>query len=687
MNAPPVPERRPHFHTEHDLPRPDPWWWLRDREDPAVRAHIEAENRWTEQQLAGTEALRDLLYQEFVGRIQETDSSFPVPHGPYRYYHRTVAGSAYPIYCRSTPTGAEQILVDVNALAVGQPFTSVRAVDVSPDHALVAYATDFSGQERYTLRFRDPATGLDLPDTLPDASGSVAWASDSRTVWFTTLDAAMRSHRVWRYTLGGGPPTLVLDEPDDGFRLSVSRTRSGRFLRVTAFNASTTETFLAPADAPDATPVSVIGRVRGQRYSVSHAGDSLFIATNVGTDGVPGSAVNLRLVERPLDGRPEVERIAHRADVELVRVDGFRSHVVLVERDRGQLGLRILGVSDGSDRQVPLPERPCVIDLGSTPEYDAPAVRFDYTSMTTPPTDFDVDLQTLALTRLREHPVPGYDRTRYHTERIEVAASDGVRVPVSIVRRADLGPGPHPMVLYGYGAYGITVDPTFSTTRVSLLDRGVVYAIAHVRGGGFLGRAWYEAGKFANKPNSFSDFVSCGRALVASGVTAPDRLVAMGGSAGGLLVGAAANLAPDLFRGVLAAVPFVDVLTTMFDTSLPLTIPEFDEWGNPAERAVYDVIRSYSPYDNVGSADGLSSDSVLPSYPDVFATAGWNDPRVQYWEPVKWIARLRERCSGEFLLHTELGAGHQGPSGRYGALRHRALEYAWILRALGRAGP
>jgi oligopeptidase B len=690
-DRPPVAERRPHVHREHGVSRDDPWFWLRDRGDPAVRALVEAENRWSEARMAPLAPVREKLYAEFLSRVQETDASVPAPWGPWAYYARTEHGKAYAIHCRRSRGGRdggggggeEQILLDVNRLAEGQAFTSVAAIEPSPDHRVLGFCTDFTAEERYTLRFRDLASGQELADELPNCSGSFTWA-DARTVWFCTLDDAMRSHRVWRYVLGSRvAPVLVVDEPDEGFRLGVSRTRSGRFLRVQAMNPATTETWLARADDAASPLRTVLPRRRGQKYTVAHAGESLFVNTNVGADDVPGSAVNHRLLEIPLrDGVPAVaeavERIAHRDHVELVRIDGFANHLAIVERDRGQLELRILDLRDGGDDRVPLPERPSVVDLGANHEWDRGVVRFDYGSLTTPSTDYDVDLDTFELTRLKEQPVPGYDRTRYRTERLEAVAPDGTRIPMSVVYPAtlDLRAGPHPTLLYGYGAYGITIDPAFSQTRVSMLDRGVVCAIAHVRGGGFLGRGWYEAGKLHHKANSFHDFVACGRHLVQLGITAPDRLVSMGGSAGGLLVGAAMNLAPDLFRGVLAPVPFVDVVTTMFDTTLPLTIPEFDEWGNPAEKPFFDTIYAYSPYDNVKPGP----------YPDLLATAGWSDPRVQFWEPLKWVQRLRERATaGEFLVHIELGAGHQGPSGRYGALEHRALEYAWVLGTLGRA--
>lgn len=678
MSEAPRPDRRPYVHRSHGHERSDPYHWLRERDDPAVLAHIEAENAHTESRLQGLAPLRAALYREFIGRIQETDSSVAAPDGPWEYYSRTEAGRAYPIHCRRPRGGGdEQILLDVNTLAAGREFASVGRVSPSPDHALLGFAEDFTAEERYTVRFRRLDDGGDLPDRVENCSGSFAWAADGRTIWYCEQDATLRAHKVLCVTVGAGrAPELVYHEPDERFRLGVARSRCGRWLLVTVHNASTTEVRISPADQPREPPFAIYPRRAGAKYSIEHAGDRRFALTNVGADDRPGSAVNHRLVEV---GTGE-EWLTHREDRELVALDGFAHHLVVLERVRGQLGLRVFDLETRAEREIPLPEAPSVIDLGTNLEFATRRFRFEYTSLTTPPTDFEADLDGLATVRLKEHPVPGYDRSRYRTDRWWVTREDGVQVPMSVVCRADLDldAGPHPMFLYGYGAYGITVDPVFSPTRVSLLDRGVVFVIAHVRGGGFLGRSWYETGKLAHKQRSFDDFGACARELVRRGVTAPERLVACGGSAGGLLVGAAMNQAPELFRAVLAQVPFVDVLSTMLDVSLPLTAGEWDEWGDPREVDVYERIFAYSPYDNVHAA----------RYPNLLATAGWSDPRVQYWEPVKWVAKLRDLATaGEFLLRVQLGAGHQGKSGRYGALEERAFEYAWVLDQLTAGGP
>jgi oligopeptidase B len=670
-------------HLEHGVSREDPFYWLRERDNPAVLAHLQAENAWTDAQLAHLAELRKVLYEEMLGRVQETDTTTPAPWGPWLYYTRTEQGRAYPIHCRRPRGGGdEQVMLDTNELAQPGSYLGMGMVEVSPDHRWLAYAVDLSGAERYTLRIRDLSTGQDTGEQIVDVSGMVVWANDSRTLWWCELDATLRAWQVRRQKLGTETTSsVVFEEPDDRFRLGIRSLRSGRFLAIEIGNQSTSETRLVPADRPHEVPIVVEARRRGVKYSVAQAGDSLFVLTDLGEDGQVGGAVNKRLLQRPVlaDGisfGPPVERIAHREHAELLRVDGFATHLVVFEREQGQIGLRVLGVADRSDRTVTLPERPSVIGAGTNLEYDARVFRYSLESLTTPPTVMELDIASLASTRLRERPVPTYDRSRYRSERREAVASDGKRVPISLVYRAelDLKAGPHPTVLYGYGAYGITIDPQFSLVRPSLLDRGVVFAIAHVRGGSFLGRSWYEDGKFERKPNTFTDFVAAARSLVDSGLTSPERLAMWGGSAGGLLVGAVANQAPDLFRAVVAEVPFVDVVTTMLDASLPLTAIEWEEWGDPRDPRFFQIMLGYSPYDNVRPQ----------RYPDIFAVAGLHDPRVQYWEPAKWIARLRERAvSGDFLLKTHLGAGHQGVSGRYGELEERAVIYAWLLEKLG----
>lgn len=610
----------------------------------------------------------------------------PVPYGPWAYYSRTEQGRPYRIYCRRPRGGgAEQILLDVNALAEGRDYVSVGDLEVSPDHRILAYSTDFSGREIFTLRFLDLDTGEHLPDTIDGSNGSITWANDAKTVFWTALDAAQRSWRVHRHELGTpGPGPVVLEEPDERLRVGTWKGRSGRFVYLAVMNAVQSELHVIPADAPATPPRCLQPRIRGLRYKASDGPDRFWIVTNLAEDAEgrqTDAAPDFRLMTAPLDATGKDawrEVLPHRPRVQLVDVDAFADFVVLTERDHGQLRLRLIE-PDGRDRYVPLPEPVCVVHVGDNREFATDRVRFVYTSMTTPESVFSARVDTLEVERLKETPVPGYDRTRYRTARWEAVAEDGARIPMSAVWRADLDPtaGPHPTVLYGYGSYGITIDPVFTPTRVSLLDRGVVFVIAHVRGGGFLGRAWYEAAKFKTKERTFDDFVACARHLHAMGVATPQTTLIYGGSAGGLLIGAVMNRAPEVAAAALAAVPFVDVVTTMLDESLPLTAPEWEEWGDPRERDYFEVMLSYSPYDNVRPQ----------RYPDLLVICGLNDPRVQYWEPTKWVARLREVATGgEFLQWTHLGAGHAGRSGRYGWLEDKAFEMAWMLWKLGRAG-
>jgi oligopeptidase B len=677
----PVAPKRPYTHVEHDVSRDDPWFWLRDRADPAVIEHLEAENRWTEQRTAHLSPLRTALYREMLGRIQETDETWPVADGPYEYYSRTEAGRPYRIWCRRPRGGGpEEILLDVNVVAEGHAYTVVSVIDPSPDHRTLAYTVDHSGQELFQLRFRDLATGRDLPDVIEPCAPDVTWADDSRTVLWCELDATQRPFRVHRRTLGDpASDAIVYAEPEDRFRVATWRSRSNDALYVMAANASTIEIHRLDPDDPRET-VCLEPRTQGHRYKVALAGGRLFVVSN--REG----AVDGALYEADPDAvgaASWVVRLAHRPGVELVDADGFRDHLVLTERDRGQLQLRVLDLRDGRDRIVPVPERPSVARVGDNPEYDSPWLRFGYTSLTTPETVFRIHLDTFEVERLKELPVPGYDRTRYRTTRVEARADDGTLIPISMVYRADLDPtrGPHPLLLSGYGAYGISLDPDFNAFRPSLLDRGVVCAIAHVRGGGFMGRDWYESGKFDKKKNTFTDFLASARHLVAMGATAPERLAIYGGSAGGLLIGAAMNEAPELFHAALAVVPFVDIVTTMLDETLPLTAGEWEEWGDPRKKYFFDYMLSYSPYDNVRPL----------RYPNLLAVGGLNDPRVQYWEPTKWVAKLRDVATGgEFLLKTHMGAGHGGRSGRYGLVEDKAFEYAWLLdqlRATERPAP
>ncbi len=705
---PPVPERRPVELEAHGDVRIDDWYWLRDRDDPAVIDHLTAENAYTEAATAGTADLVNTLFEEMVARIEETDLSVPARKGPWLYYHRTQEGSSYGIHCRAPAPGpaadpgpsdgqlpGEVVLLDENLLAEGHEFIALGNLSVSPDHRWLAYSTDTSGGERYTMRFRDLETGTESPEELVDTSYGMAWANDNATVFVVRVDEAMRPYQLWRHRVGTDPAgdELVYEEPDERFYLGVGRTKDDRFILLGLDSKVSSEYRVLPADRPADAFRMVEPRRQGVEYSVDHdRGDPdggrpsrFLIVTNDGAE-------DFRLMEAPDDDpgrRSWSEVLPGRPGVRLDAVDPFADHLVIYERQDGETRMRVVDAATGVSTPVDRPETPSTVGGGANPEYDSTVLRYEYTSMVTPRSVIDLDLASGTSTLRKRQPVLGdFDPARYRTARRWAVADDGTRVPLSLVYRPDLagtsGPtgGRSPCLLYGYGSYETSIDPTFSSLRLSLLDRGFVFAIAHVRGGGEMGRRWYEDGKLLHKPNTFTDFVACARTLVDEGWTTPDRLVARGGSAGGLLMGAVANLAPELFRAIVAEVPFVDCLTTILDDSLPLTVLEWEEWGNPVEDPeVYRMMKSYSPYDNVRSVDGHGTPV---RYPDILATGGLSDPRVGFWEPAKWVAKLRAaNPENRVLLKTEMGAGHGGPSGRYDAWRDEAFVYAFILDALG----
>jgi len=676
---PPVAERRPHRLSAHGDERVDDWFWMRERDDPAVIAHLEAENAYTAAVLARTEALQERLYTEMVGRIEESDESAPSPYGPWQYSLRTVEGLQYGIHCRRPRGGGdEQVVLDENDLAAGHPFLEVANIRVSPDHATLAYATDTTGGERYTLRFRDLGTGRDLPDEVPDTYYGLAWADDGRTVLYLRPDAALRPFQVWRHLLGtpAADDVLVHQEGDERFFVYLGRTRSGRFLVIHAESATTSESYVVPAAAPGTPPRLVAAREAGVEYRLDHQGDRFLILSN-------RSGPDFALFAAPDDAGGAdtwTPIVALVPGTRLEQVAAFSTHVVVAERGDATTRLRVLGAGDATVRLVEAPDAVGAVWIGPNLEYDTPTLRYGWSSLATPATDVDHDLATGEETVVKTQPVRGgYDPEQYRTARLWAPAPDGTRVPVSVLHRHDLAlDGSAPALLYGYGAYESSVDPTFRSTRLALVDRGFVYAIAHIRGGGEMGRTWYDDGHLLHKPNSFSDFVAAAEHLTAEGYTSAGRIAARGGSAGGLLVGASVNLAPALFGAVVAEVPFVDVLTTMADPTIPLTVIEWEEWGNPAAAEEYAVMRSYSPYDNLRAEE----------YPPILATTGLNDARVQFWEPAKWVQRLRAETTGRgpVLLHSDLTSGHGGPSGRYDALRQEALVLAFVLDALGVTG-
>jgi oligopeptidase B len=680
--AAPVPEHRPHTHLEHGVRRPDPFYWLRDREDPAVIAHLEAENAFTDTAMAHLAPLRERLFAEQLSRIQEDDTTAPVKRGPWLYYTRTQAGRPYPVHVRrlDTPDAPEEILLDQNTLVPEGAYLDAQGFTVSPDHRYAAWAIDTTGREVYTVQVKDLTTGELTADVLEQVTADLTWSADSRRLLYTVMDEALRPHELYVHALGTPREAdhLVLREPDDRFRVGAWRSRDDRWLFLDLSSSTTTEIWYLPADRPLDPPTLFSARHPGCEYTVDAKEDVFWVLTNH-SDGPDGAhdqrARNFRvMLAEPgaTDRTAWRERIPHRAEVTLTSVQTFARHVVITEREQGLSHLRVLH-DEGLDERLPMPEPVWVLSHATNPTFDTRLLRFGYASLVTPLTTYEVDLDTGELTVIKRTPVlGGYDPDDYVTRRLTALAPDGTRVPISVVHRRDLAPNqPHPTLLYGYGAYGLTIEPSFSASRLCLLDRGVIFAIGHVRGGGYLGRTWYEDGKLAHKHHSFSDFIACARHLVDEGLTTHEQLAIMGGSAGGLLMGAVLNAAPGLAMAAVAQVPFVDVVTTMLDTSIPLTTNEWEEWGDPRQPADFDRMLAWSPYDNVRAQP----------YPDLLVTSGLHDPRVQYWEPTKWVARLRERARGapEILLKTYMGAGHAGSSGRYGRLEDTALVYAWLL--------
>ena len=714
MASPPSAPRRPHVISAHGDDRDDPWFWLRQREDPEVLAYLQAENAFMQQEMAPLGPLRTGLFEEMKSRIKETDMSVPSRRGPWWYYSRTEEGKDYGIHCRRPARGIEelppagepgeeeQILLDENALAEGTEYFALGSAAVSHDHRWLAYSTDHRGNEQYELRFQPLDADLaPAHESVPETSYGLAWSANADYVFYVRMDEAQRPYRLWRHRLGFDPAgdVLVFEEPDRRFSLGTGSTRDTEFVLIGLHSTNTTEWLAIPSADPLAEPRVVLPRREGVEYAVDHLaaeGGGWFVAlTN-------DDAQDFRVLATPEsalgagDAPAWREVVPHRPGVRVEDVDAFTSVLVLSERAEAQTRVRVLPLprrdEDGGDPFagdllgagwiIPSIESPSSTWLGANPEPDAPALRIGRMSLVTPLSVLQVTLAGREETLLKQEPVLGdFDASRYTTYREWAVAPDGTRVPLSVVHRKDLQL-PAPFILYGYGAYEVSIDPSFSPHRLSLYDRGVAFAIAHVRGGGEMGRAWYDGGRMEHKANTFSDFIACGRHLLDVGIARPGALVGRGASAGGLLIGAVANEAAELFRALVAEVPFVDCVTTMLDAELPLTVGEWEEWGNPlADESAYYRMLTYSPYDNV---TGRNPDGSPRTYPDLFVTAGLNDPRVAYWEPAKWVAKLRaESPSTRVLLKTELGAGHSGPSGRYEAWKEEAQVYAFLLDVLG----
>ena len=688
---PPVAERRPQFSVQHGVELVDEYTWLRSPNwqdvmrdpsvlDPQIRAYLDAENAYTKAALDDTSTLQTALFAEMKARIKEDDSTVPSPDGPFEYFVSHVTGGQYPLLNRRPRGGGpDQVIVDGNKEAEGKPYWQLGAAAHSPDHRYLAYAVDDKGSELFTIRIRDMATGEDLADAIPDTRSAVVWARDNRTLFYVRLDDNHRPLFVYRHRLGTPTheDTLVYEEKDIGFYVGVGQTQSGRFIIIDAHDHQTNEAYLVDADRPESALQLVAAREHGHEYSVDHHGDRLFIMTN------SAGAEDFRICEAPV-ANPHManwrEVLPHNPGRLLLDIVAFAGHLVRFEREDSLPRIVIRRLTDGSEHAIAFDEEAYSLGMSAGYEFDTTTLRFTYSSMTTPAQVFDYDMEqrTRVLRKTQEVP-SGHNPADYITRRVLATAADGQTVPVSVLHRKDTPlDGSAPLFLYGYGAYGITIPAGFATSRLSLVDRGFVFAIAHIRGGKDKGYRWYTDGKLKKKVNTFTDFVAAGEYLVKEGYTSRGRIVANGGSAGGMLMGVVANMAPDLFLGLIADVPFVDVLNTMLDETLPLTPPEWPEWGNPiASKEDFAAIRAYSPYDNVAAK----------AYPHIFAYAGLTDPRVTYWEPAKWIARLRHLNTSDnlVLLKTNMEAGHGGASGRFEQLKEVAVDYAFSLKIAGKA--
>ncbi len=679
---PPIAARVPRVEVLHGERRQDDYYWLRQKDHPEVVAYLQAENAYATAMLKPTEPFQEALYAEMLARIKEDDQSVPYRHGGYFYYSRTEKGKQYPIYCRkarSPEAPEEDVILDLNALAEGHSFLSLGVSAVSDDSHLLAYSLDYTGFREYTLFVKDLRTGMLLPDRVEKVS-SAAWAADGATMFYVTEDHAKRPYRLLRHRLGAdvSDDPLLYEETDELFRLGVWRSRSRAFLLAASRSFTSAEARYLPAADPTGTWCVLAPREKDHEYDIDHGGDFFYIRTN-------GSGRrNFCLVRAPVsDPRPErwEELIPHREAVMLEDVDVFADHYVAHEREDGLVRLRVTALPDGASHHVQFPEPTYDVSAEANAEFDAAAYRIRYESLITPPSVYDYAVAERQLRLLKQAEVRGgYDPTRFRSERLHATAPDGTRIPISFVARADTPrDGSSPLDLVGYGAYGIPYPVLFSSNRLSLLERGVSMAIAHIRGGGELGKRWHDQGRMLSKINTFTDFIAVAEFLIAEGYTAPDRLTIEGGSAGGLLVGAVLNMRPELFRAAVLRVPFVDVINTMLDESLPLTVGEFEEWGNPKIREHYEYMKRYCPYTNAGGR----------RYPAMLVRTSLNDSQVMYWEPAKYVATLRATAlpNGPLIFKINMDAGHGGASGRYDALRESAFDYAFILTQLERATP
>jgi len=675
---PPMAEKKPKTTNIHGTTLVDPYFWLREKTNPAVMAHLKAEDAYAEAVMKPTAALQEKLYNEMLSHIKQTDTNVPYRWGNYFYYTRTEEGKQYPIYCRkkSTLEAPEEIVLDQNELAKGQKFMSVDTFVPSNDGNLLAYSTDNTGYRQYTLQIKDLRTGQLFPERIERVNG-VAWATDNKTFFYVTEDAVTkRSDKFFRHVVGSPKNDLIYDEKDELFDIEVGRSRDKEIIFLHAISKTSTEARYIRANDPNGTLKVILPREPEHEYDVDYRNNRFYIRTNKG-------AKNFRIVTAPVNDPSEknwTEFVAHKPEVKVEAIDLFAAHAVLSEWENGLQQLEVIDFKTNKHQRIKFPEPVYSAMLNSNREFNTSVVRYRYNSLVTPNSIFDYDMNTGKTTLMKQTEVPGgFDRANYQSERVFATASDGTKIPMSMVYRKGVKlDGSAPLLLYGYGSYGISIPPTFSPSRLSLLDRGVIYVIAHIRGGGELGEEWRQAGRMMNKMNTFTDFIACAEALINQKYTSKDRLVIEGGSAGGLLMGAVVNLRPDLFKAAIAHVPFVDVLNTMLDASLPLTTSEYIEWGNPNEKPAFDYMKTYSPYDNVAKQN----------YPAMLVKVSVNDSQVPYWEGAKLVAKLRalKTDTNPLLLKVNFGAGHGGASGRYDSLHEVAFDYAFMLWQMGISG-
>ncbi len=660
----------------HDDVRIDHYYWMNKREEPGVIEYLNNENDYNERMTAHTKELQEDLFQEMKGRIKEDDKSVPYKLNGYWYLTRFETGKDYPVYSRKKESleTSEEILFDVNKMAEGFEYYSLGGLNVSQNNKLIAFGVDTLSRRKYTIQVKNLATGELYPEKIENTTGGSTWANDNKTLYYTKKDEqTLRSYQIYKHILGTDPAEdeLIYEEKDETFNTYVYKSKSREYIIIGSSSTLTTEYRFLKADNPEGEFSVFQPRVRGLEYSISHYGGHFYILTN------KDKAVNFKLMKTPVE-KTKMESwedlIPHREDYLLEDIDIFKEFLVVSERNNGLNKIRIIRWDNSEEYYIPFDNETYTAYTSINPSFNTVVLRYTYNSLTTPTSVVDFNMETREKTVLKEQEVLGgkFDKANYHSERIWATAVDGTKIPVSMVYHKGMKrDGKNPLLQYAYGSYGSTIDPYFSTVRLSLLDRGFIFAIAHIRGGEYLGREWYEDGKLFNKRNTFTDFIDVSKHLIEEKYTSAEHLYAMGGSAGGLLMGAVANMAPELYNGIIAAVPFVDVVTTMLDDSIPLTTGEYDEWGNPNNRDYYEYMKSYSPYDNVIEQD----------YPNMLVTTGLHDSQVQYWEPAKWVAKLRElkTDSNRLLFHTNMDAGHGGASGRFEALKEVAEEYAFLL--------